>query len=121
MSERARALVREFYRALSARDAEAVSALYTDDATIEVLQEGPYRGGRPASLEGLTEFFGIFPKLEFSIDAITAEGDRVAVEVRSKGQLADGSPYGNCYHNLFVLRDGKIALLREYPTGVSPD
>ena len=37
-----------------------------------------------------------------------AEGDRVAVEAESHGELKNGKTYNNTYHFLFVFRDGKI-------------
>ncbi len=44
----------------------------------------------------------------------TAEGDRVAVEAESSVQLKAGGQYGNRYHFLFVVRDGKIRALNIY-------
>ena len=47
--------------------------------------------------------------------AFTAEGDRVAFEATSYAvNAANGRIYENRYHHLMVLRDGLIALLREY-------
>ena len=43
-----------------------------------------------------------------------AEGDRVAVEAKSHGELTDGRFYENQYHFVFTVRDGKIAAVREY-------
>lgn len=45
---------------------------------------------------------------------ITAEDDRVAIECTSETVLKGNVPYGNQYHFLFMLRDGKIVELREY-------
>jgi ketosteroid isomerase-like protein len=45
---------------------------------------------------------------------MTAEGERVAVEARSQGQHVSGALYSNDYHFLFVFRDGKLAVLKEY-------
>jgi len=52
--------------------------------------------------------------LEMRLRAMTAEGDRVAAEVESYGELPDGKVYNNEYHFLFVVRDGKIAQVKEY-------
>ena len=41
-------------------------------------------------------------------------GDRVAVEAESHGDLKNGKTYNNTYHFLFVFRDGKICLTKEY-------
>lgn len=46
--------------------------------------------------------------------AVTAEDDRVAVEAESRGTLIDGRLYHNRYHFLFVIRDGRIVVVKEY-------
>ena len=48
--------------------------------------------------------------------SLIVEGDRVAVEVKSKGKLANGKPYANCYHDYFEIENGRISVFREYPT-----
>ena len=52
--------------------------------------------------------------LEMRLRGMTAEGERVAAEVESYGENPDGSIYNNEYHFLFVVRDGKIAQVKEY-------
>lgn len=52
--------------------------------------------------------------IEISVGDMTAEGDRVAVEAESKATLADGTLYHNRYHFLFVVRDGRIYVVKEY-------
>ena len=56
-------------------------------------------------------FDGI-PKME--IVSMTAEEDRVAVEIEGNGKMASGLPYANTYHMLFRVRDGKIASCKNY-------
>src|SRR5271163_3337018 len=46
--------------------------------------------------------------------ALTAEGERVAVEAESYAKMKNGKTYQNLYHFLFVVRDGKIQSVREY-------
>jgi uncharacterized protein len=46
--------------------------------------------------------------------AMTAEGDRVAVEATSHAEFANGRTYRNEYHFLVVVRDGRVAKVREY-------
>jgi ketosteroid isomerase-like protein len=43
-----------------------------------------------------------------------AEGDQVAMEVESRGELKNGRIYNNEYHMLVTLRGGKIVRLKEY-------
>ncbi len=53
-------------------------------------------------------------KITMKVHGVTAEGDRVAVEAESYGELKNGKVYNNTYHFLFVFRDGKICLSKEY-------
>ena len=52
--------------------------------------------------------------ITLTVHGVTAEGDRVAVEAESHGKLKNGKTYNNTYHFLFVFRDGKICLSKEY-------
>lgn len=52
--------------------------------------------------------------LEMEVIGMVAEGDKVAAEVRSRGDLTDGRVYENQYHMLFTLREGKIVEVKEY-------
>jgi hypothetical protein len=45
---------------------------------------------------------------------MTAEDDRVSVEAESYGEITNGKTYENIYHFMFVIRDGKVAAIREY-------
>jgi uncharacterized protein len=53
-------------------------------------------------------------RISLTVHGVTAEGDRVAVEAESHGELKNGKTYNNTYHFLFVFRDGKIYLSKEY-------
>ncbi|WP_101757563.1 nuclear transport factor 2 family protein [Oceanicoccus sp. KOV_DT_Chl] len=64
---------------------------------------------------GAGAIFEAFPAgLVFTITAMTAEGDRVAVEAESKGMHVSGVVYNNLYHFLFEFCDGKVLKLKEY-------
>jgi hypothetical protein len=52
--------------------------------------------------------------LRMTVTGMTAEDDRVAVELTGHGELQNGRVYQNEYHILMVFRDGKIATVREY-------
>jgi ketosteroid isomerase-like protein len=53
--------------------------------------------------------------LRFQEDGITAEGDRVAIEARSEGELISGDWYRNIYHFLFVFApDGRLRQVKEH-------
>jgi ketosteroid isomerase-like protein len=52
--------------------------------------------------------------IKFTIDALTAEDDRVVAEARSEATLVNGAKYQNTY--VFVIRvsDGRIASVAEH-------
>ncbi len=52
--------------------------------------------------------------LTMSVLSCLAEGDQVALEVVSAGDLKNGRQYRQEYHMLMKFRDGKIASVREY-------
>jgi uncharacterized protein len=53
--------------------------------------------------------------LQLEETGITVEGNRVAIEARSEGELVNGDRYKNTYHFLIEFApDGKIRRLREH-------
>ena len=112
-----KALVRIFFDALSRADVEAVRELYAEDFELWTAGTLPFSGtsNKAQALEGMRGILSIFPEgLDFSIDAMTAEGERVAVEAKSEGVHTSGARYHNRYHFLLVVRDGRITELKEY-------
>ena len=52
--------------------------------------------------------------LRMTVKGAVAEGNKVAVEVESKGTLRNGRIYNQQYHVLMELREGQICAVREY-------
>jgi uncharacterized protein len=52
--------------------------------------------------------------LSMTVKSAIAEGDLVALEVESDGELTNGRRYHNQYHTLMRVSDGKILEVREY-------
>ena len=52
--------------------------------------------------------------LDMRIVGMIGEGNRLAVEVESRGRLKNGRDYAQHYHFAFEMKDGKIASVREY-------
>ena len=103
--------------ALSRADADTIAELYAEDFQLWVTGSLPFSGskGRADALEGIPAVLGLFPDgLEFQIQAMTAEGERVAIEATSRGTTANGDLYAQQYHFLLRARDGKIIEWREY-------
>jgi ketosteroid isomerase-like protein len=109
--------VRDFFAILNRGDVPALVAAYAADAHLETmghtLISGRFTRAQIAAAAG--QIYQVFPQgLSFAIDALTAEGERVAVEAHSCGRHVSGALYRNQYHFLFVFRDGQLTLLREY-------
>ena len=112
-----KALARELFAAISRADIAKLDELYADDIVLWTAGTLPISGTRnkAQALEGMQMIDGAFPDgLEFQIVAMTAEGERVAVEATSRGMHHSGVPYENEYHFLLVIRDSRIALFKEY-------
>ncbi len=62
--------------------------------------------------EGVLDRFVAPPDMR--IIAVTAEDDRVAVEVEGRGRMRSGIDFANTYHMLFRVQDGKIASCRNH-------
>ncbi len=52
--------------------------------------------------------------IRFTLDAITAEDNRVIAEARSRAVLIDGQTYENTYVFALTIRDGKFAHIAEH-------
>lgn len=114
-------VVRRYYAAVSGGRRDEATALLADDATWWI-------AGKPeqfalAGLRSLQEHQELLRErlapalphgVEIMITGMTAEGDRVAVEMENRARTADGRIYNNQFHMLFVVRDGKIHAAREY-------
>lgn len=110
---------RAFLAASAKHEADRLAALMTEDATYWV--QGKPHLFPPAGEKTKAEICrymrtpSIFAGgLAQTIGAITAEGDRVAVEVEVNGIAPNGKVYNNTYHYLFFFRDGRIARVKEY-------
>jgi len=117
LEEDNKALAREMIDALTRADGEWVRANYADDFTIWVTGSLPFSGtgDRAAALAGMPAVLDLFPRgLRFEIKAMTAEGERVAIEATSRGTTFRGDEYRQEYHFLMRARAGKIVEWKEY-------
>ena len=109
----------EFLSASMKHEADHLASLMTDDATYWVAGKPhlfPAAGEKTkAQIYKYMQAPSIFKDgLAHTIGAVTAEDDRVAVEVEVRGIAPGGKLYNNTYHYLFIFRDGKIARVKEY-------
>ena len=106
----------EFFNSLSS-GTEGYLDFYTDDSTIWTAGDNAIGGTRTKKeiVEFAQGILAAFPDgITFNITGMTAEDDRVAVEVSGESIHASGQPYNNKYHFLLIIRDGKIIQLKEY-------
>ena len=115
-SEKNKEIAIKFFEALSS-GSETYLDFYNDDSIIWTAGENEI-GGTRTKKEIINFAHGIleaFPNgIEFKITGITAENDRVAVEVAGDAIHASGKPYNNFYHFLLKIKNGKIIELKEY-------
>ena len=110
-------LAHDFLDALSRVDEEWIAAHYAEGLRLWTAGSLPFSGAstRDEALAGIPAVLGLFPTgLVFTIQAMTAEGDRVAIEATSLGTTFRGEEYAQEYHFLMRAREGMIVEFREY-------
>src|SRR3974390_2052788 len=104
-------LVRDFFAALSTGSLS--SQFFTDDMTAWTTTSG--KSPKEKYLAGVRMLQSLFPAgLTYTIDALTAEEDRVAAEAQSRGTLVNGESFHNVYMFMFRIRDVRIASVAEH-------
>ena len=115
-----RAVLEAYLDALAGNDVDAIAQSFTEDATWSVHGNLPVfsgtKRGRAAIMEFLLGSRSLWePGSDLTFGEITAEADRAVLEWRKTGVgSATGLPYDNEYCGVFVVRDGRIAAVREY-------
>ena len=107
------AVARRFYECFSASDIDGVMATFSEDARFRVpgkpeeFQSGGWYD--KAHIRRLFEFMMSRLKngLRMEVLSVLADGDRVALEVVSEGELENGRRYNNEYFVLFTITDGQ--------------
>lgn len=117
IEQRNKALAQAFFDILNRGDIPALIDAYADDGRCvtmgNTLISGTYTRDQVAAAAG--GIFTVFPQgIRFTIKAMTAEGERVAVEAESEGAHVSGQLYTNQYHFLMRYRDGKLVEFKEY-------
>ena len=109
-------ITRDFFEALSTGSNKYLD-FYTDDSIIWTAGNNSI-GGTRTKKEVVTfaeNILSVFPSgITFNITGITAEDERVAVEISGEAIHASGETYNNQYHFLLRIKDGKILELKEY-------
>lgn len=106
----------KFFEALSS-GSEAYLDFYNDDSIIWTAGDNAIGGTRTKKeiIDFAQGILAAFPSgISFNITGITAENERVAVEVSGESTHASGEAYNNKYHFLLKIKNGKILELKEY-------
>tara|TARA_Y100001970_G_scaffold98583_1_gene123998 strand:- start:27112 stop:27510 length:399 start_codon:yes stop_codon:yes gene_type:complete len=106
----------KFFEALSA-GSETYLDFYNDDSIIWTAGDNAIGGTRTKKeiIDFAQGILAAFPTgISFNITGITAENERVAVEVSGESIHASGEAYNNKYHFLLKIKNGKILELKEY-------
>jgi uncharacterized protein len=115
-----KAIATRFCELLSAGDLPGTLDLMTDDVNYWILgRPDVMRSAGPHTKAEMARIFRIMYEnfvngMKFTPKSMIAEGDEVALEAESYGELKNGRVYNNQYHILFKIRDGRIAEGREY-------
>lgn len=112
--------VTELFRHFTAADVPAVLALMHDDVTWKI--PGKPELSPSAGVYDKTKIGALFNTmmgrlrggLQMTVKGMIAQGDSVAAEVVSHGDLKNGRVYDQEYHFLIEFRDGRIKAVREY-------
>ena len=106
----------KFFEALSS-GSEAYLDFYNDDSIIWTAGNNAIGGTRTKKeiIDFAQGILSAFPTgITFNITGMTAENERVAVEVNGEAIHASGEAYNNKYHFLLTIKNGKIIELKEY-------
>jgi uncharacterized protein len=112
-------VIRRYLDALVAGDIDTVRDSFAVDATWTTFGDLPIAGPWHGRNRIVDDFLGavggaLFEpgSQAFEFPTLIAEGDTVALEWRVRA--ARGAEYENAYCGIFVVRDGRIAVVREY-------
>lgn len=114
-----KALITQFFAALSSGKVDRIGEFLADDArwwvsgTVEGIS-GIYT--KSETLELLGQVAGVYKAgaLHIAPTAMIAEGQRVAVEAESYAELHNGKVYNNLYHFVFDIKGDQITSFKEY-------
>ena len=111
MSHPNHAIAEAYLSAVTAGDLP--DSLLTDDMTAWLTTQGPIS---KAAYQGAIRLFARMAQspIRFTVDALTAEDDRVVIEAHSQATLINGEEYGNTYVFSLRVRDGRIAWIAEH-------
>jgi ketosteroid isomerase-like protein len=117
----AKQVVQRYLDALLAGDIDTIRDSFAEDATWSMHGDLPLAGpwkGRDQIVDDFLRAVGSelyeAGSQSFEFPTLIAEGDTVALEWHVQARTAAGLEYDNEYCGIFIVRDGRIAVVREY-------
>ncbi len=113
-------LVERFWNAFSKNEFDTAISMMSDDFTWWIAgdpKKFPLAGlkTKPEFVKLLNETLKLVPGgIQVKPYAVTAEGDRIAVEAESHAKTTTGKTYNNQYHFLMIVKGGKVHSIKEY-------
>ncbi len=119
-------VVHSVYAALGRADLPAFAATLADDVVLEIL--GPPHSaiagrwqGREEVVQAVVRNFSKFADQYPELEHVVARGDSILVVAEETGRyLPTGEPYDVWWLQAFVVRDGKIARVRQAASNAGP-
>jgi ketosteroid isomerase-like protein len=118
-TEQNKQLIQKWVATVNGGNEPAILDMLAEDFIFEGMGRSPawvkYTWGRePFAAAPRTMSALMKSPIQLEIVGMIAEGDQVAVEAKTDSDLLNGKKYDNAYHFVIVVRDGKIAKVKEY-------
>lgn len=110
-------IVWSWFEALMSNDLERVRALVDPECVVFLAGDMPCCGRYDLDgwlAAGSIAYQQMAGPMNLQFGEMTAEGDRVCLEMESTTPLVSGATYRNQYHFLFHLRAGKVVVVKVY-------
>ncbi len=110
-------LVSDFFSHFSNGNIDEAFALVSENASWWVPGDLPFSGTKTKAeyLQVVGAIQSGFPNgLKLEVTSMIAEGNKIAVEVASHGDHANGKTYANQYHFLITIENGEMVAVKEY-------
>jgi uncharacterized protein len=118
-AEKNRRTIESYFEAVNRRDKEGILELLTEDFLFKGMGRHPdwmrYQWGRDAFADAPRDMSTKMKKpIAMKLLGMIAEGDQVAVQADSYGEMNNGKTYDNAYHFVFTFQNDKIREVLEY-------
>lgn len=107
-----RLLALQYLAFIEAGDLPAAMKLASDDAVFWMPNTGDM--DKAAFAGFLSAVLPVIRTMKLTIRGVTEDGERIAVEVDGRAELANERVYKNHYHFLFIIRNGLLHNVKEF-------